>query len=110
VIVFILFLCLCSATIAVVLSAPIVFFGRRRVDWQVWEVLAFVLPFAVWCFLIALHDGGKSLSNLVEPILISLGIPVAVGLRLIIGRRESEAFVACHLIALLCVFAAAVYF
>jgi hypothetical protein len=99
-----------STTIAAILSAPLVWLGRRRVHWHSWEGLAFVLPFAVWCALSFLNVRVKTLSNLVEPILISLAIPVAAGLRLIVGRRHSGAFVASHLIALLCIVAAAVYF
>ena len=39
------------AGIAGVLSTPIVYFGRRRVCWRLWELLVLVLPFAFWSVL-----------------------------------------------------------
>ena len=39
---------LIHAVIAFALTSPIVSFGRRRAHWQLWELLAFIIPFSVW--------------------------------------------------------------
>lgn len=101
--------------IAAVLCAPIVFFGRKRVHWQWWELLAFVLPFGVWLLLTAspLSIGRKGIGNLVEPFYLALGVPVAAMVRLGVGQRPSRkgrVLVITVLIGVLCIAAAAVFF
>jgi hypothetical protein len=95
-----------------VLSAPIVFLGRWRVHWQIWELLVFVIPFVVWCILMFsdLSTGRKSLSNLVEPFYFALAIPVVALVRVAIGTHLSEQACAAGLIALVCVISAATFF
>lgn len=103
---------LMHAGIACVLSAPIVYFGRRRVHWQLWELLVLVLPFGVWTVLMfsELSTGKKSLSNLGEPFYFAVGIPVAALARVAIGSQVSERMCAGALIAMLCIVAGGVFF
>src|SRR5690349_5138599 len=43
------------ASVALVLSLPLLMAGRQRAGWRRWEAIAFVLPFALWAGLM-LHD------------------------------------------------------
>jgi hypothetical protein len=102
---------LIHALIALVLAAPIVWFGRHRADWQWWELFAVVFPFSLWAgLMISDFAVGKSLANVGECIYLSMAVPVAALLRLGFGvtrhRRAYSAFV----IALLCVAAVGVFF
>jgi hypothetical protein len=106
----ILLIWLIHACIALVLSAPIVLLARKRVDWHAWELLAIVLPFAVWSLLIKWNDTGKTLANLAEPFAFALAIPVAAMFRAAVGKRLPQERLAGFLIAMLCLVAAAVYF
>lgn len=100
------------AGIAGVLSAPIVFLGRKRVHWRVWELLVLVLPFMVWSGLMfsELSTGKKSLANLGEPFYFAVAIPVAALVRVAVGARIPERACAGSLIALICLVAGAVFF
>jgi hypothetical protein len=99
------------ATIAAVLSVPVVFFGRRRVHWQWWELSVLVLPFIVWTLLMfSLSTGRKSLANLGEPFLFSFAVPLAALARVCIGTRFPERRFAVALILALCSVAIAVFF
>ena len=97
---------------AAVLSTPIIFFGRKRIHWWMWESLALVIPFCVWLCLMQtdLSTGWKSLSNLAEPFMFSFAIPVAAMVRVAVGTRVNEKKIAGVLIAVLCGVAAAVFF
>ena len=98
--------------IAVVSSAPIVFFGRKRVRWRLWELLVLVLPFTVWTLLMfsEFSTGRKSLANLGEPFYIALGAPVAAFVRVAVGSRIPDSVCIASLIATLCLVAAGVFF
>ena len=65
------------AVIGAALSAPILFFGRKRIGWASWELLALIVPFFVWVVLMLspLAAGRKSLANLGEPAYIGLAMP-----------------------------------
>jgi hypothetical protein len=99
--------------IAALLTAPIVFMGRRRVRWQPWELSALIVPFTVWALLMVsdLSTRRKSLSNLFgEPIFFSLAIPIAAAFRVLLGSSVRESIFACGLIFSLCVLTAIVFF
>jgi len=76
------------ALIAVVVVSPAVFLTKRRVQWQAFELLAFILPFGVWMGLMFsnLSTGAKSLSNLVvEPALLAVGLILGVLARVVMS-------------------------
>ena len=100
------------AFVAIGLSAPIVLLGRERVHWQAWELLVFVVPFAIWFILLNSElSPGKGLSNrVIELFLFSIAIPVAASLRVAAGERFSERVWAGVLIALVCALAAGLAF
>ena len=97
--------------IAALLSAPIVFFGRKRVHWRWWELSALVLPFTVWLFLMLsdLATGRKSIANLGEPYYFSVVIPLAALARVSLGTRFHERVSSAVLIGILCAVAARVF-
>jgi hypothetical protein len=103
---------LAHAGIAAVLSAPIVYFGRKRVHWRPWELLALLLPFAIWTLLMfsKLSTSKKSLANLAEPFYFALSIPLATMVRVAIGSRISERACAACILTTLCVVAALMFF
>lgn len=95
--------------IGAVLCSPIVFFGRKRVHWTFLDLLALLLPFTIWLGLMMFLGTGKSLANLIEPVFISLALPVAALIRVLVGPRASERVVSIGLVALLCVTGIGVY-
>ncbi len=102
---------LMHAGVAAVLSAPIVFFGRRRVNWQMWALTDFVVPFIIWvCLMDSPLSVGKSLANLAEAFFVSLAVPVAALVRVAVGRAIDERICAGILLAALCCTAAMVFF
>jgi len=100
------------AVVGTALAWPILFFGRKRVGWARWELLALTIPFCLWVLLMLspLSTGRKSLANLGEPIYISFAMPLLALLRVCLGRRISEKVYAGSFITALCVVAAAVFF
>jgi len=100
------------AVVGAALAAPILFFGRKRIGWANWELLAFVIPFCVWVVLMLspLATGRKSLANLGQPVYISFAMPALAFVRVAVGRRLSERVYAACFIITLCVVAAAVFF
>jgi hypothetical protein len=97
--------------VAAVLSAPIIFLGRKRVRWSCWDLLAFVLPFGVWLGLMfsSAAGGRKSMANFVEPIYFSFAIPIAASLRVMLGTGIWERACSISLVALLCLTAVGVF-
>jgi hypothetical protein len=93
----------------VALSAPFVKLGRKRVHWGLLDLLAFLLPFAVWVALMNISDQGKTLANLIEPLIFGLAIPVAALIRVIVGPHAEERASSISLVAALCLVAAGVY-
>src|SRR4051812_36328545 len=98
------------AGIASVLSAPIVFFGRKRVHWHLWELLALIIPYLIWLALVFSALKSKSLANLGEPIYISFAVPILALLRVGVGGSIGERVSAASLLAFLCLVAVGVYF
>ncbi len=97
------------STIGAVLSVPIILLGRRRVHWGLLDLLAFLLPFAVWVSLMDVSLVSKSLANLGEPIYFSLMIPAAALARVIVGAHVEERACSIGLAGLLSLVAAGVY-
>jgi hypothetical protein len=95
--------------IGAVLSAPVIVLGRRRVHWGLLDLLAFLLPFAVWLSLMNASSAGKSLANLGEPIYFGLAIPAAALVRVIVGAHVEERACSVGLVGLLSLVAAGVY-
>ena len=100
------------AGIATVLSAPVVFFGRKRVYWRLGELVVLILPFTVWSVLMCseLAVGRKSLANCVEPFYFAAAVPLAALIRVTVGSRIPEKLSAGILIAAICALAAGVFF
>lgn len=93
---------LLHSILAAVLASPLLYFGRHRVTWQPFELLAFVIPFIVWAVLFYAYNKGKSLANIGEWVLISLGIVIAVAIRVAVGHQyDQRAWPACLLFSLI---------
>lgn len=101
---------LMHAVVAMSLAAPIVFVGRRRAQWQPWELLAFVLPFSIWMGLMFSDLESKSMSNMSESVILASTLPIAAFIRIWFGGMRNQRFCACVLIAILCGAAVGVYF
>jgi hypothetical protein len=103
---------LLNAAFGVLLTLPIVFFSRNRVDWRRWELLAFVLPYVTWTILFFsdLSTGTKSLANLIEPFWVCPAIAVAASLRALVGKHLSSPIWPMSLLIALCFVAVSVFF
>jgi hypothetical protein len=95
--------------IGAVLSAPVVVWGIGRVHWSLLDLLAFLLPFALWFALSQHFPIGKSLANFAEPLYFSFAIPVAALARIVVGARVPERACSVALVVLLCFVASGVY-
>jgi hypothetical protein len=111
-IVAVLVIWLIHAGIALILSAPVLFFGRRRVQWRRWELLVVILPFTAWLLLMAsqFSVGRKGVANIEEAFILALGVPIVAVLRVVIGDRLPQSVCAGVFIFLLCAGAVAVFF
>jgi hypothetical protein len=99
------------AVIGLVLASPILFFGRKRAQWEWWELLAFVIPYSLWSGLMSSDLAvGKSLANLGECGYISFAVPVVAFIRLWVGGRSHQRLYAAALIGVLCGVATGAFF
>ncbi len=96
---------------AAILSLPIVLVGWKRVHWYYWELLAFILPFAVWWAISSLGHLPKGLGNLIEPMYVSLVVPLGALVRVMGGRgiESDEKVLAAILLGGMCVVSGLVY-
>ena len=74
--------------IGVVLTAPVVFLTRRRVEWQWWDLAGFILPFWVWMWLMTNSSRPKSLANLGEIGNLLIALAAVAVARALLGRRR----------------------
>lgn len=99
--------------IAVAITALIVLFGWKRVRWRWWDLLSFSLPFCLWSLLVALtfpieYDRPSRFGEFrydYELLCLSLAVPVAALVRVILGHRVREDTCARRLMMLLCLLA-----
>ncbi len=98
------------ALIAGVLSAPIVFFGRKRAHWQACELIAFLMPFSFWALFMFLGSRSKSMANFGEFVVVALAIPLAALGRVVVGGGKKQLEYSWLWILLLCGIAVATYF
>ena len=82
-----LYIWLRLTAITALLTAPIAFFGRRRVLWRSWELSAFVLPYVFWLWLDSTYHLPKSLANIGELGVILISVPIAASTRVLLGSR-----------------------
>lgn len=95
--------------VAALLCLPLLVFGRKRARWQCWEVLVLVIPFWLWATLMLMGGKDKSMANLGEAWIISLLIPLAALVRVVVGYRDRQPFYPKLLLLLLCGAAVALY-
>jgi hypothetical protein len=95
--------------IGAVLSAPIVILGGKRVHWGLLDLLAFLLPFAVWGTLMNVSSNGKSSANLGEPFYFGFAIPLAALARVILGAHVKQRACSISLVVILILVATGVY-
>jgi len=89
------------AALAVVLSLPTLLLGRHRANWRVLDSLALVVPFVVWStLLLTVDNDDKQLGNLKECFVLSLAIPVAAAIRVMVGDRRNSWLTSAILILL----------
>src|SRR6266403_836636 len=103
---------LVHAAVGAALATPVLFFGRRRVAWTNWLLLALIIPFCVWMVLVLspLSIGRRSFRYLGEPILISLAMPVLAIVRVAARGTFSQLRNAATLITVLCAVAVTAFF
>jgi hypothetical protein len=108
----ILMIWITPAVIAVVISAPIVYLSRNRVDWHPAYLIAFVVPFVLWLLAPLLFPShGKSMTNFaVEVGAITLSLPIILLFRAILGRSISKRLGVVGVIGMTCAVALVVYF
>jgi hypothetical protein len=92
----------------------IVRFSRRRVHWEGWEVMGFVMPFVTWVFVksadLYFPDQKENSAYPAELLYLALAIIAAALVRAGVGARLREPVVAASLLAVLCLIAGALRF
>ncbi len=88
-----------------IIAGPVWFFGRKRAKWSMWDFAIVAIPFAVWGVLMIANDSGKSLSNLVEGLIIGCVAPLAPIIRVLIAERQNQKVLAVGLLVVLCLVA-----
>jgi hypothetical protein len=97
--------------IAVALSAPLIYFGRKRAKWELWEFAVFVVPFLVLMLLMVFGGRYKGYRNfLTEPKYLGIVIPFAVLVRIVAGNVKKKRVWSLTLILLVCGAAVSIYF
>ncbi len=88
--------------LAAVLSSPIIILARKRARWRMWEVAGLICPILLWIALALVVPSGKSLSNMIELLLIVSLIPIAALLRALVPNPRDTATWALIIIAATC--------
>jgi hypothetical protein len=103
---------LIHTVVGAALSAPVLWFGRKRIAWTDWDLLALVIPFCVWLLLMLspLSSDQKSLANIGEPIYISFAMPAAALLRVALNQHLSRVANTLLVIGVLCGVAIGTFF
>jgi hypothetical protein len=86
-------------------AALIWFFGRRRVQWCRWDFAVVLVPYIVWIVAMMFDDAGKSLSNLVEAFYLGCSASLAPIIRVIVGQRANQKWLAIGLLIGICLVA-----
>lgn len=87
------------------LAVPVWYVGRKRVKWSGWDFAITVGPFAVWGALMMYDDSGKSLSNVLEALIIGVVAPIAPVVRVAAGEKMNQKRGALALLSVMCVVA-----
>jgi len=73
---------------AILLALPVWFFGRHRIKWSGFDVLVFVIPWAVWALVFTFGPRDASLSSaIVESVVLGFLSPLALVIRVIGGDK-----------------------
>ncbi|MFC1593874.1 hypothetical protein ACFL38_00930 [Candidatus Omnitrophota bacterium] len=74
-----------------ILSAPIWFFSRKRVQWFPWEYFSFLLALGMWFLLTFIFFNDKSLAHMFEVFIIGVLVGLSQLIRVILPKmRESR--------------------
>ncbi len=95
---------------AAVLSAPLWFFGRKRVQWTVLDFAALVLPLLPWLVLIVAGPQPKSLANLIEVGWLGALAPLVPILRLLVKNQVPGRRVAAYGMLIVSLIGVIIYF
>ncbi len=93
-----------------ILTAPIVCFGWQRARWRYWEAAGFVVPFALYCVVVAYGHRPKSMSNCIEFVNLIVAVPLVAAVRVWLGPKSRPAVAAAVGQIALCVVAVGTYF
>jgi hypothetical protein len=107
---FLAYVWLMHVLVTIPVVAPVIWFARHRVRWYWWEALVFILPFTVWMTLMFTSLRPKSIANIGEALMISIGIAAAVLIRLMLGKAGHDKRIAALLLLGVVGVAVGVYF
>jgi hypothetical protein len=82
------------------------YFGRRRVQWNGWDFAIVLLPVVVWIGATMVNSDYKTLANCAEALALGCMAPLAPIVRVIVGQRGSQRWLAIGLLMGVCVVAA----
>lgn len=80
--------------------------GAQRIDLQMGDRLLLVMPWLVLCASSELFPLGKTLANLAEVVLLAASVPLAMMVRVALGRRADQARVAMRIVSVVSGFGA----
>src|ERR1700761_8044235 len=89
---------------ALVLALPVGFFGRKRAGFTRLDFGILLVPFAIWIVFFFVSTG-KSIGNIIEAPILGFVVPIAVVIRVIVGKTISPRACAISLLVFACGFA-----
>lgn len=97
------------ATIALGLSLPVIYLGRRRAEWFWPDILVLIVPFVFLILLTELFGPRTTVAGVTEPFLLFLSLPLLAPIRVLVRPRVGRAL-ASFLFTLLATVAATLIF
>jgi|WetSurMetagenome_2_1015567.scaffolds.fasta_scaffold99918_2 hypothetical protein len=94
---------------SIFIAGPVMFFTRKRVEWNLWDFAMFILPYSIWIFLIIAHGKGKGIGNMLESLMIGCIVPISPVTRSLVRDKLNQENLAIGLLIFLCLIAIGVW-
>ena len=95
---------------AIILSAPLWFFGRRKVDWNIWNFSVLIFPYWIWVALLFVADDNTTIHGLLVVAVFGAVVSLSSVVRVIVGHRLNQKLLAAGLCTFFSLIAVAIWF
>lgn len=99
------------AIVTSIICVPLIIWNRRIVKWHWYELLAIVIPFWSWAFLIYYTDlKTKTMANVLEGYVIGVAILLYVVMRILLAKTCRKNVSCVALFVIVCLSGIVIYF